>query len=127
MKLKKRFSRTVAQVLGTGALMATVCTAAPAQAGFTHATTTTIDEVVVLNDGGFYLILHNNVCSEAQNKRVGRLYKGLEVNGQTPNDAAIDRMLRVATAAHLSGSAVRIYAENAGGRWGCLVGAISIR
>ncbi len=127
MKLRKWSVRAVAQCLGVTALLATVCTPAPAHAGYAYSTLTVIEEVTVLHDGGFYLRLHDDICAEAQNKRVARLYKGLEVHGTVPNDAAIDRLLRVATAAHLSGTPIRVYAENSGGRWGCLLGAISLR
>ncbi len=126
MEFRTRIRRAAVRSLGCCALFATVCTTSAAQAGYPHATTTTIDSVVVLHDGGFYLTLHDEVCAQAGNKKVAYSYNGVAVQGSVPTDAAMDRMLRVAMAAHLSGGAVRIYTENGGSRWGCLLGAVTV-
>lgn len=119
--------RILARVLGALALVATVGSASYAYAAYTYNTTTTIDEVIVLHDGGFYFQLHDNVCGSAGNTRIAYSYKGVAINGVVPSDAAMDRMLRVGMAAQLSGATVQIFAENGGSRWGCLLGAIKIR
>lgn len=108
-------------------MLVTLLAASPANAGYTHNTTTVIEEVIVLHDGGFYFKLHDDVCGSAGNKKIAYSYKGVAINGVTPNDAAMDRMLRVGMAAQLSGATVQIFAEDAGGRWGCLLGAVKIR
>ncbi len=108
-------------------MFATVLAASPADANYNHNTTTVIEEVIVLHDGSFYFKLHDDVCGTAGNRKIAYSYKDVSINGITPNDAAMDRMLRVGMAAHLSGATVQIFAEDGGNRWGCLLGAVKIK
>ncbi len=126
MEIRSSNRPALARLFGAGALLATVLTAVQVNA-YTHNTTTVIEEVIVLHDGSFYFKLHDEVCSEAGYKKIAYAYKGVAINGIVPNDPAMDRMLRVGMAAQLSGATVQIYAEDGGGRWGCLLGAVKIR
>lgn len=120
--------RSLSRAGGVCALLATMCTAAPANASaYEHNTTTVIEEVIVLHDGGFYFKLHDNVCATSGNRKIAYAYKDVAINGSVPSDSAMDRMLRVGMAAKLSGATVQIFANDGDHRWGCLLGAIKLR
>lgn len=127
MKLSSPFRPLVSRLFGASVLVVTLLAAPPANAGYTHSTTTVIEEVIVLHDGGFYFKVQDNVCGTAGNPKIAYAYKGVAINGITPDDTAMDRILRVGMAAQLSGATVQIYAEDGGSRWGCLLGAIKLR
>lgn len=113
--------------LAAAAFIALSAFSPPAHAAYDKATTTTVTNVVVLHDGSFYLHVADNACTNANNRRVVYSYNGKSVDGKMPTEAGRDRMLKAATAAYLSGSAVRVYVdEPQSGEWGCLLGAINL-
>lgn len=108
------------------ALLLSLLTATSAFAWDNGGVDAKIVSVVALMDGQFYVHSDTDICDNGDNK-VGYVYKGVTAGGVTWSQEGAVMMLKTALSAKLSGSTVRIYADDSGSRWGCLMGAIMLK
>ena len=85
----------------------------------------TIERVIAKQNGDLYFQTDKDLCDSGSNT-IGYVYrnnKGLDVQW---TQAGADMILSIALAAHLSGTKVKVYADDSGKFWGCRVGALSL-
>ncbi|WP_444956799.1 hypothetical protein [Microbulbifer sp. ZKSA002] len=87
---------------------------------------TSITDITVLQDGSFYISTADDLCDDGEVNKTGNVYLGKSAGGLTQSPEGVSMLLSTALSAQMAGKRVKIYADDSGSNWGCLMGAIKV-